>query len=197
MPAAESAGQLPGGTDAFTRFDALVSATDRHTPSYSRNVGVAETDATSIAFIDDDDVIGDGWVAAIGSALREHQLVGSRFEYHALNEPTVAAIGRRREIEDAVATEVERGVVRERNALGTVPGVAQRLSDLIRPQVDHTVVSVGPYIFQSASTRSRSVSMRCTRLGPACLKSKFEGSLSGSFDRAFGHGLDKACAVFG
>ena len=29
MPAAESAGQLPGGTDAFTRFDALVSATDR------------------------------------------------------------------------------------------------------------------------------------------------------------------------
>lgn len=68
----------------------LVTADERHNPSYSRNAAVANTEARSVAFVDDDDVIGDGWVAAIGDALREHEFVGSRMEYRRLNRGALA-----------------------------------------------------------------------------------------------------------
>ncbi len=65
----------------------VVAATERHNPSYARNTAVAATDAASVAFVDDDDVIGEGWVAAIGDALRTHELVASRHDYRRLNDP--------------------------------------------------------------------------------------------------------------
>ena len=62
-----------------------------HGPSWARNAGVAATTAANVAFVDDDDVVGEGWVAAIGAALRDHDLVGSRHDFTLLNPPELAA----------------------------------------------------------------------------------------------------------
>jgi GT2 family glycosyltransferase len=40
---------------------------------------------------DSDDVVGEGWVAAIGAALREHEYVTGPLDVHSLNRPEVAA----------------------------------------------------------------------------------------------------------
>jgi len=68
-----------------------VRADDAHNLSYVRNVGVQASSAAAVAFADADDVVGAGWVAAIGRALAEHPLVGSRLEYGRLNPPGSAA----------------------------------------------------------------------------------------------------------
>jgi glycosyltransferase involved in cell wall biosynthesis len=68
----------------------VVTATGRHDPSHARNVGVASTDAASVAFVDDDDVLAPGYVAAIGAALRDHELVGARHEHALLSDATMA-----------------------------------------------------------------------------------------------------------
>jgi len=69
----------------------VVRADAAHNLSYVRNVGVQATTAPAVAFADADDMVGDGWVAAIGDALAEHPLVGSRLEYERLNPPGTAA----------------------------------------------------------------------------------------------------------
>ncbi len=69
----------------------VVEATEKHGPSYARNTGVASCTAPHLAFVDDDDVVGLGWVAAIGTALRAESLVGSRYDYRRLNSEDVAA----------------------------------------------------------------------------------------------------------
>lgn len=70
----------------------VVVATERHNPSYARNTAAATSDARSIAFVDDDDVLAPGWVQAMGQALRTHEFVGSKFEYARLNDPALAAV---------------------------------------------------------------------------------------------------------
>lgn len=69
----------------------VVDAHERLGLSHARNVGVANTEARSVAFCDDDDLVGDGWVAAVGSALREHPIVACRFEWNELR-PGDAAV---------------------------------------------------------------------------------------------------------
>ncbi len=64
-----------------TRADAA------HNLSYVRNEGVRAARGAAVAFADADDVVGDGWVSAIGIALASHELVGSRLEYERLNPP--------------------------------------------------------------------------------------------------------------
>jgi glycosyltransferase involved in cell wall biosynthesis len=59
----------------------VVRATEKHGLSYARNVGVANTDAAAVAFVDDDDIVTFGWVAAMGGALREHPIVACRFDW--------------------------------------------------------------------------------------------------------------------
>jgi glycosyltransferase involved in cell wall biosynthesis len=90
-----------GSTDATPRIVAdrvaadprfrTVDAPEVRNLSYVRNVGVAASSAAAVAFADADDVVGEGWVAAIGRALAEHRLVGSRLEYDRLNPPGTAA----------------------------------------------------------------------------------------------------------
>lgn len=65
----------------------LVSAADRRNLSYARNVGVVEARAPSIAFCDDDDIVGIGWIDAMADAIESNPLVGSRLEYSMLNDP--------------------------------------------------------------------------------------------------------------
>lgn len=69
----------------------ILQVTQRHNPSYARNSAVADTNSTSVAFLDDDDMVASGWVAAIGTALRDHPFVASRSDYERLNPPALAA----------------------------------------------------------------------------------------------------------
>lgn len=73
--------------DRFPVAVRVLRVCERFNPSYARNAAVAATMARSVAFVDDDDLISAGWVAAMGVALRDHELVGSRFEYGELNNP--------------------------------------------------------------------------------------------------------------
>lgn len=65
----------------------LVDAFERKGAAYSRNTGVAATRSTMLMFCDSDDQVGEGWVAAFGEALKEHDFVAGRFDYHKLNNP--------------------------------------------------------------------------------------------------------------
>lgn len=65
----------------------VVDAPLRANLAYARNVGVASAGGDKIAFCDADDVVGDGWLAAVDAALDEHPIVGYRFEWDLLNEP--------------------------------------------------------------------------------------------------------------
>jgi len=71
----------------------VVHATDGQGPSYARNVGVATSEADAVAFLDDDDIVGNGWVAAMGNSLESVPLVGSRYDYDRLNNPDAPGTG--------------------------------------------------------------------------------------------------------
>jgi glycosyltransferase involved in cell wall biosynthesis len=73
----------------------VVDASDRAGLSHARNVGVREARADAIAFCDDDDLVGRGWVAAMARDLRHHPLVASALEYERLNPPELL-VGRSR-----------------------------------------------------------------------------------------------------
>ncbi len=63
----------------------IVDASGGKGPGYARNTGVRVARGEYLAFCDADDVIEPGWVSAIGEALAQHELVGSRLEYEKLN----------------------------------------------------------------------------------------------------------------
>jgi glycosyltransferase involved in cell wall biosynthesis len=92
--AAENPQTLQRWVDAMPVPARVVVATERHNPSYARNMAVANSMARSVAFVDDDDVIAQGWVEAIGRALRTYEFVGSKFDYGRLNDPALAAVNR-------------------------------------------------------------------------------------------------------
>jgi GT2 family glycosyltransferase len=53
--------------------------------AHSRNVGIEAARAPAIAMCDADDVVDAGWVAAMGRALREHELVTGPLDVESLN----------------------------------------------------------------------------------------------------------------
>ncbi|HEV2309380.1 MAG TPA: glycosyltransferase [Acidimicrobiia bacterium] len=66
------------------------SATSGIGVSYVRNAGARASTAAAVAFCDGDDVVGDGWVAAIGTAVQRHALVTGPLDVWSLNEPALA-----------------------------------------------------------------------------------------------------------
>jgi glycosyltransferase involved in cell wall biosynthesis len=68
---------------------------------HPRNVGIKEACSDKIAFVDADDLVAPGWVAAMGNALAEHEFVAGRKDYAKLNS---------REVMEALYFVEDRGV---------------------------------------------------------------------------------------
>ncbi len=81
----------------------LVAAHERAGQSYGRNVGARAAKGESLAFCDADDVVAQGWLAAIGEALRQYEVVTGPHELDRLN-PSWLANTRGRSIEEPVGT---------------------------------------------------------------------------------------------
>jgi glycosyltransferase involved in cell wall biosynthesis len=64
----------------------LIDAFDRQGQPHALNVGVQAAKGDRLAFCDADDEIGPGWVAAMGNALSQYDLVAGRLDAEKLNE---------------------------------------------------------------------------------------------------------------
>ncbi|MDQ6749555.1 MAG: glycosyltransferase [Actinomycetota bacterium] len=71
---------------------AMLEAVSGAGSAYGRNIGARGASATSLLFIDHDDVPGEGYVAAMGEALRDHEFVCSRWEVERLNPEWTRAL---------------------------------------------------------------------------------------------------------
>jgi GT2 family glycosyltransferase len=67
----------------------VVDASGRRGAAHARNVGAAVARGFSLVFVDDDDVVQPGWLAAMAAALEEHQFVASATDYELLSESAV------------------------------------------------------------------------------------------------------------
>jgi glycosyltransferase involved in cell wall biosynthesis len=63
----------------------VVDASRKRGAAHARNVGASFARGEALAFVDADDVVTSGWVAAIGEALSVHDFVASRFDGQPLN----------------------------------------------------------------------------------------------------------------
>jgi glycosyltransferase involved in cell wall biosynthesis len=63
----------------------IVDASDRLGAAYARNVGVRHSSGRKLIFVDADDVIAPGYLAAMAAALDRHDFVTSAFDHVALN----------------------------------------------------------------------------------------------------------------
>ena len=59
---------------------------------YALNVGARASRGAAVAFVDADDVVAPGWVAAMGDALTQHDFVASRHDMVKLNAAWLVAV---------------------------------------------------------------------------------------------------------
>lgn len=72
----------------------VIDASERRGVAHARNRGVAESRGRSIAFCDADDRVGDGWLAAVCSALESYDAVGGELrEYRLPFDPNAPSVG--------------------------------------------------------------------------------------------------------
>lgn len=64
----------------------IIDASARLGGAFARNEGARHARGTALVFVDADDVVAPGWVAAIGNALDRHPFVASRFDIERLNQ---------------------------------------------------------------------------------------------------------------
>lgn len=69
----------------------VVAAFDGQGASYARNFGIAEARSEAIACCDADDIVGPSWVATMGTALQEHDVVTGPLEVRQLNPAWLVA----------------------------------------------------------------------------------------------------------
>jgi len=67
----------------------LVEASKKQGAGYAMNVGARAARGELLAFCDADDVVGDGWIAAMASALAVHKFVSGPHEIALLNSSTL------------------------------------------------------------------------------------------------------------
>ncbi len=63
----------------------IVEANERQGQPYAMNVGIGAASGISVVFIDADDVVGDGWLRALGTALQQAEFVASAHDARKLN----------------------------------------------------------------------------------------------------------------
>lgn len=73
----------------------IVDAPERHNLSYVRNVGVHNSQATFVAFCDDDDRVAADWLAELAAATATHPFVASKMCYDEINDGGNGVIGGR------------------------------------------------------------------------------------------------------
>jgi glycosyltransferase involved in cell wall biosynthesis len=64
----------------------VVDASDRPGPSHARNVGAVHATGRWLVFVDSDDEVAPGYLAAMGAALAQHPFVGARIDHEAFLE---------------------------------------------------------------------------------------------------------------
>lgn len=69
----------------------IVDASARRGQPFALNMGVAAAQGDAVAFCDADDVVGAGWLAAMGNALFQHSFVASSMDIEQLNPSWVHA----------------------------------------------------------------------------------------------------------
>jgi GT2 family glycosyltransferase len=70
----------------------IVDASGRKGSAYTRNVGARHATAKALVFTDADDIPAPGYVAAMGEALRESELVCARIDMNKLNPAWATAL---------------------------------------------------------------------------------------------------------
>jgi GT2 family glycosyltransferase len=63
----------------------ITQAHGRRGGAHAINVGASMASGEYLVFCDADDEVAPGWLAAIGEALREHDIVASKFDFETLN----------------------------------------------------------------------------------------------------------------
>lgn len=81
----------------------LLAAHEAAGQSYGMNAGARAAGGWNLAFCDADDIVAEGWLAAIGNGLRQHEVVTGPHELDRLN-PRWLADSRGRAIEDPVGS---------------------------------------------------------------------------------------------
>lgn len=64
----------------------VISCDERNGIPYALNCGIEAARGTSIVICNDDDEVAPGWLAAMGDALREHEVVAGSLEQERLNQ---------------------------------------------------------------------------------------------------------------
>lgn len=70
----------------------VLSAEAKGSISYALNCGIEASRGTSIVICNDDDEVAPGWLAAMGDALRDHEVVAGSLENERLNQDWVIGV---------------------------------------------------------------------------------------------------------
>jgi GT2 family glycosyltransferase len=105
----------------------VVEASDRPGMAHAINVGVRAATGDAVLFVNDDDIVADGWLGAMGAALRDHDAVAGALEFDRLNEPWAVAVRGRPQSEGLMRFELGQLPF----AFAATLGVSKRLHDEI------------------------------------------------------------------
>lgn len=105
----------------------VVDASERRGTPHAMNAGARSATGDAFAFVNDDDVVAEGWLAAMGEALRAHELVAGRLEHDRLNAPWMSELRGRPQVDRL--SYVEGGELPF--AFGMTIGVSRRLHEAI------------------------------------------------------------------